>query len=110
MSAKLLDRRRRFLEKIEVRDGHWIWTGTTHSRDGQPWYLEYGVGRGGSMQHPYREAYLLFRNRVVKGLRRQCDERLCVKPEHWSRGRKKGTCNPFWDSPGHRRARETADA
>lgn len=103
MSAKLRDRRRRFLTKIVVEDGHWIWTGTVTKRDGVPTYLAYGEGRGGRMIHPYREAFLLFRNRMVRSLRLQCGERLCVKPEHWGPERRKGrSCNPYWGAPGHR--------
>src|SRR6266849_1995412 len=86
MSARPQDPRRRFLSKIIVADGHWIWHGST-SPGGAPAY-QLGGGRGKPVIHPYRESYRLFRGLSVRGLRRQCEEQLCVKPGHWDRKRK----------------------
>lgn len=86
LSKQFAARKAAFMEKVEQRDGHWIWLGATnYSRGGVRQPTVRGLDENQPV-HGYREAYYLFRNKVVKYLYRKCDEDLCVHPDHWGAG------------------------
>jgi hypothetical protein len=70
----------RFISNIEVRDGHWFWTGSTFKTG-------YGKFRAvGSEFHAHRVSWMLEHNLTAEGLyiTQTCGEDLCVDPTHLS--------------------------
>lgn len=71
------DARIRFLKRIRIVDGCWLWTGPKRGN--------YGVVRiNGSIRNAHRAAYALFTGPVDDGVSvvHRCDRKLCCNPDH----------------------------
>lgn len=90
LTDRLNERRERFMEYVEVRDGHWVWNGGLSG--GYPIYMLKGVYDGAVKA--YRAAFYLFRGKHVKGLFRQCDHDMCIFPDHYGAARRKRRVEP----------------
>lgn len=69
----------RFWSYVRITNGHWLWRGYKHKRDG---YGRFSVGRKWHQAHGY--AYTKLVGEVPKGLvlDHLCRVRNCVRPEH----------------------------
>lgn len=68
----------RFLRKVRVSDGCWLWTGAIQGAG----YGNIGVGR--STQPAHRVAWMLSNGEIPDGMCvcHHCDVRACVRPSH----------------------------
>ena len=68
----------RLMEKVEVTDTCWNWTGAK-SRDG---YGQFGID--GKSKRAHRASYELFKGKIPKGLviHHQCSNTFCINPAH----------------------------
>jgi len=66
----------RFMSKVRIRDGHWIWIGADNGRYGQIRVL-------GKNEQAHRVSYELFIGEIPEGhgVLHRCDICLCVNPE-----------------------------
>lgn len=69
--------KQRFEAKFRVTPGCWIWTAATRNGYG-------AIKYAGKMLRAHRSAYELYSGTIPDGLlvRHECDNRLCVNPDH----------------------------
>ncbi|MGA4541309.1 HNH endonuclease signature motif containing protein [Uniformispora flossi] len=78
MPAKHPDDKARLRSFVELKDGHWLWTGSTNRKGyGRFWFQ-------GRSEEAHRVAYELFVGPIPDGLQidHVCRVRPCVNPEH----------------------------
>lgn len=88
----------RIIDRVEYRDGHWVWTGGATRRHHRPtvtWPDLKRNGRtrsGSAFMAMMRVFFPQYGVRSTQRYRRTCDEVLCISPYHRERG---VPTNPF---------------
>lgn len=73
----------RFLDKVEKKDGCWVWTGARKkTKAGGKSYGFFYLDR--KVMSAHRASWLLFRGKIPKGdcVLHECDNPSCVRPSH----------------------------